>query len=460
MMSEPVAKQRPMIDLDEFERRLRRPASPSRRDDDPLAELARLVGTEEDPFKNVFDHQAKAQGGRNGTWEPSLGTPGGGHPLAGNFAAIEAGLRGSMQPEAHESEMAPPVAHSAPHPDYAQPDYAGADQHWAPEAPLDNPREHMAGRSRRPLYLMGAVILLGIAGIGASFAYKGHVSGPREIATIRALPGPTKIQPENPGGTEVSNQDASILDKAPQPTTVAAVDHEEQPVDLSQIHVSAPALSPAPTAEAAPHGAASVPVPPTPAQMEQPLSIAALIEPKKVKTVSVRPDGTLLPNDTPPHMSASAPTRPAAPSLQAKVATPKSTARAVTTPRLKSVATAERDNPNAPLQLMGGPNGRSAPAGRPVHVAAAEEGTATTAGGNFAVQFAAPASEHDARVASAGVQKKYASQLGGYHPSIHKAKIGAKEVYRVRVAGLSREAAAELCKKVQTGGGKCFVAKN
>jgi hypothetical protein len=30
-----------------------------------------------------------------------------------------------------------------------------------------------------------------------------------------------------------------------------------------------------------------------------PLSIAELIEPKKVKTVSVRPDGTLLPNDAP-----------------------------------------------------------------------------------------------------------------------------------------------------------------
>jgi hypothetical protein len=43
-----------------------------------------------------------------------------------------------------------------------------------------------------------------------------------------------------------------------------------------------------------------------------PLSIADLIEPKKVKTVSVRPDGTLLPNDAPPQVTAAAVPVPAA----------------------------------------------------------------------------------------------------------------------------------------------------
>ena len=57
-MSEPVAKQRPMINLDEFERRLRQPAAaPQRHDDDPLAELARLVGSEQDPYQTVFRDQ-------------------------------------------------------------------------------------------------------------------------------------------------------------------------------------------------------------------------------------------------------------------------------------------------------------------------------------------------------------------------------------------------------------------
>src|SRR6185437_9493105 len=59
-MSEPVAKQRPMINLDEFERRLKRPAPSSQGGDDPLAELARLVGNEQDPYQRVF--QERPQG--------------------------------------------------------------------------------------------------------------------------------------------------------------------------------------------------------------------------------------------------------------------------------------------------------------------------------------------------------------------------------------------------------------
>ena len=60
-MSEPVAKPRTMVDLDEFERRLSRPPSASRTDGDPLAELARLVGGQQDPFGTVFEELAPAQ---------------------------------------------------------------------------------------------------------------------------------------------------------------------------------------------------------------------------------------------------------------------------------------------------------------------------------------------------------------------------------------------------------------
>src|SRR5437870_2565800 len=49
-MSEPIVKRRPMIDLEEFERRLRKPLAANQGDDDPLAELARFVGEQEDPY--------------------------------------------------------------------------------------------------------------------------------------------------------------------------------------------------------------------------------------------------------------------------------------------------------------------------------------------------------------------------------------------------------------------------
>ena len=61
---------------------------------------------------------------------------------------------------------------------------------------------------------------------------------------------------------------------------------------------------------------------------------------------------------------------------------------------------------------------------------------------------------------SGRMQKKYAGELGSYHPSIVKASVGDKQIYRVRVSGLSKDAATALCGRIQSGGGACFVAKN
>ena len=63
-MSEPAARIRQPIDLEEFERRLRAGAHVTKPEHDPLAELARLVG-EDDPFSGIdvdeSDHRAPAE---------------------------------------------------------------------------------------------------------------------------------------------------------------------------------------------------------------------------------------------------------------------------------------------------------------------------------------------------------------------------------------------------------------
>ena len=54
-MSEQIVKRRPMIDLEEFERRLRQPLAAPQANDDPLAELARSFGgAEADPYKRCL----------------------------------------------------------------------------------------------------------------------------------------------------------------------------------------------------------------------------------------------------------------------------------------------------------------------------------------------------------------------------------------------------------------------
>jgi cell division protein FtsN len=57
--------------------------------------------------------------------------------------------------------------------------------------------------------------------------------------------------------------------------------------------------------------------------------------------------------------------------------------------------------------------------------------------------------------------QKYSAEFAGFEPSIQKAAVGGKPVYRIRVGGLtSRDQATALCQKVQSSGGNCFVAKN
>lgn len=468
-MRETVAKRRPMIDLEQFERRLRQPNAASRADEDPLAELARLVGGQDDPYKAdpykaVFEQKGQ---------QPSAGKPETHDDYAddyaaerwqettpddlaeqerlisGNFASIEAGLRanGRPQPASRQEDLNPyPPEDQSDDWRYQDDDPYASGFGYEPER-----------RSRRPLYIMAAIIVAGIAGIGATFALKGGSSS-HQIAMIKAVDGPVKIQPEGAGNADAPGEDASILNRTPQAAPVAVADGAEQPVDLSQMPDRAPRVI---ALNGAQSGAASVPVPAPPARVQaqtqssEPLSIAGLIEPKKVKTISVRPDGTLLPNDQPPQATSAPPaaTRQAA-TPTAKAATPKSTARVATTPK-PGVSANGADAAHTTA---------SAVKAKPAQVADAQAdaapASASPAGGAYAAQLAAPASEQEAREIQMRLIKKYGGEIPGFHPAIRKAVSGDKTVYRVRSVGLSKEEAVALCQKVQSSGGACFVAKN
>ncbi|MGH6850986.1 MAG: SPOR domain-containing protein, partial [Methylocella sp.] len=417
----------------------------------------------EDPYKTVFEPLSRFPSGpsRRGSDHRQGEERGAQEPLIrGDFAAIEAGLLGAARHESGENLFESD--------DLDDCEEAEAAEHWRYEDTAAGSRE--AGppfeeiRSRRPLYVMAAMIVAGLAGIGASFGFKGAVSHQGEVATIRAADGPAKIQPEAAAASaEIPDQDASILGGSPQPSPVAVANNVEQPADLSAQANVPEAQAPRPIAGPA-AGAASVPVPAPPMQAQPqpstaPLTIADLIEPKKVKTVSVRPDGTLLPDDAPPQVTAPAvpvpAARPAVASV-AKAATPKSAARVATTP--KSAAADANGNPQ-PRPSAAARVKREELADTRDQAPAAELPQASP--GSFAVQLAAPATEQEARATQVRLLKKFAAELTGFHTSIHKAAVGGKPVYRVRVAGFpSRDEAVALCQKLQSGGGNCFVARN
>jgi hypothetical protein len=77
--------------------------------------------------------------------------------------------------------------------------------------------------------------------------------------------------------------------------------------------------------------------------------------------------------------------------------------------------------------------------------------------GDWAIQFAAPKSEAEAKVAAARLSAKYAPALNGATIAVHKTQVNGETTYALRVAGLSKADATALCVRVK--GRDCSIAK-
>lgn len=450
----------PAVDIEEFERRLRgaERISPDRQD--PLSELARLMHDQEEPAADPYGHLLADP--RAPRQEPPSVEP---HDLDAHWdePAAHSDLRGSYdaaaehQPYSEQSYRKPDYAaaagyHEEPYEEeaYQDPRYApaqgyadqygsaqygsapqGAEGGWtddtqyldygAEEAPLTPPPARGLRDRLRPWHAIAAISVLAIGSIGWGLAHRSGVGGSREIATIEAPEGPMKVRPSAETDQDKPNASgAAVLDRKEAEPVKQVVTHQEQAVDPS---VSQDVVKLGDGPVDAPHEAPSA------------------AQPHRVKTVTVRPDGSPADNAAAlppavakaaaPPMLAGAPVQTGTPKAQTKPATTNQAAKPKPTP--KQVAAAQ---------------------------APAAEAAAPVAGGGYAVQFGAAGSEAEARALVKTVSAKYGAQLGGHKPSFKPAKVGDKTVYRVRVAGVSKEAANGICGKVKAGGGSCFVAGN
>jgi hypothetical protein len=84
------------------------------------------------------------------------------------------------------------------------------------------------------------------------------------------------------------------------------------------------------------------------------------------------------------------------------------------------------------------------------------------AGGDsgYAAQLASTSSEEEAKDMIGKLQKRFPSQLSGYKPTVVKATVNDRQVYRIRIVGLTKAQADTVCGSVKSGGGACIPAKN
>ncbi|MDR3469576.1 MAG: SPOR domain-containing protein [Xanthobacteraceae bacterium] len=453
-------------------------------ENDPLAELARLIG-QTDPFAGLAPERGLPprgaapeepnEGAPLPSWiqranhrppvqpsyeEPAYQEPSydeappalQGHSPYADEAAADAseflhGSRGAYPDAGHgagaldEAELDPSrydeALYGAPdHPAYA----THADDGY-PADPYADLRSYAAQSEPAPAPRRGgmatvvALVALGVVGTAGAYAYRTLIAAPRsgEAPMIKADAGPNKILPPAQQTGDASGKQIQDRMSAGQGSE-RLVPREEQPVDVNapSTQRTGPRIvfPPLTTNPSTPPQDASA-TPPRPAAVGPG---SGLGEPRKVHTVSVRPDQA----DAAPPAPAPATTRPAASQRAAAPAAPPPAA-------------------NAPLSLA--PQA-SAP---PTRVATTAPATApgVTSGG-YLVQIASQRSEADAQASYRALQGKYPSVLGSRTPLIKRADLGEKGVYYRAMVGPfgSPDEASQFCGSLKSAGGQCVVQRN
>lgn len=371
-------------------------------------------------------------------------------------------------------------AHAYAHPPVEDYHQAAADYDAQPHDDEHEHRDFRRARSRKGMLTAAALVVVAVGGVSAAMLFRnGRPAGVNgQPPVIAADNGPSKVAPVNPGGAEIPNQNKQIYERSGDAATdkTKVVSREEQPVDVQQ---AARSMAPRPTQASngaiTPTDTASAGLAPTEPGLVPIPAVPGLGEPRKVRTVAIRPDGTPAPANAAAAngvgqgiVTGSAPSaRPAsatpAPAAQAQgAARPQQPgATPATAPKTQERAAVPATPPAAQTPPANTRTAALAPQQQPQATAPAAAAPRTDPNGGFAVQLGAPGSEAEARATFAALQRKYPDQLTGQSPIIRKTELaGGKTVYRLRVGPYAREDASSMCTALQAAGGQCFIAKN
>jgi len=363
----------------------------------------------------------------------------------------------------------------------------GADAYeYDPEYEQDIPQHQAAAEARRPARSRGmliAGIVGGVAVIGALGAFAlsfGGDAGSDAPAIVKADDSPIKVKPENTGGRVVPNQESKVYDTvsgegaAGDPQQEKLVTTAEEPMD-----VAPPAVEEDDAATAS--GKSEDRIEQIVQDVENvPDSEIVAVTPRKVRTMVVKPDGTLVPREDEPAAAPSneqtdtiaAATPEAAPASAIPEATGALPATDAPAPALAPAApevTAATEPASDDVGVMPetAPIVPLRPADQPIDVVGevkpdqvAAATTATASAGNWAMQIASQPSEAAAQSSYQDLARRYSSVLQGREVNIVKAEIAGKGTFwRVRVPAPTRQEAIGLCESYKSAGGNCFVSK-
>lgn len=382
-------------------------------------------------------------------------------------------------------------------------------------------------RPRRGMLIAASVAALLLVGGGGVYAWSSFTGGGAassgEPRVILADKEPIKVVPEERGGKTVPNQDKAVYDRvagdgASTPQQEQLVTSSEEPIDVVQRTLT-PETLPFDDADDGQETAGADDDNRLLPGVDEPEKATAdtnkpVVSPRKVRTMIVKPDGTLVAREDTPATQETAQLDAKPTATTGRTAGEAATAEAEvdpdaslraeqaatnTQPRsaLAEVANAEVDD-TAPVRTVktttfgaetatttgnNTPTPESRPVDQPVNVvgtvtengnvrgqqtaaAATEQAAETTTQvaavtpGSYVVQIASLPSEAEAQKTYNSLSAKFGSVIGGRGVDIKQVAIPNKGTfYRVRIPAGSREEANSLCNRYKGAGGSCLVTR-
>jgi hypothetical protein len=296
--------------------------------------------------------------------------------------------------------------------------------------------DHAPARRRGSIVTVLAVLALAVVGTAAAFGYRamfGTAGTPVPPPVIRADPRPSKVVPVAGDANAKPIQDRIGGDAE------RVVSREETPIDPSRAsnpRVIFPNLAEQGQKPSGPAVAANV--------GSTGSALAGPAEPKKIRTVAIKPDQGAI-------------QAPAARNAQASA----DNAPLPLSPGNQPAPAAQAPHRQAPpLQQQAS---RGVPSGSPFPAPIGSAGNAApaVAAGPYAVQVTSQRSEADAHASYKSLQAQFPSVLGSRQPVIRKADLGDKGTYyRAQIPFSSQSEASEFCSSLKAAGGQCVVQRN
>jgi SPOR domain len=309
-------------------------------------------------------------------------------------------------------------------------------------------------RSRRRSGLLTAVTLIGCAMIGTAgaYGYRNYYSAPgsnRAPPVISADTSPTKVVSAAEGPTG-----KSIKDRVGD-TSERVIPREEEPVELRTPSRGSQSGFPS----SAPGGVAA---------FAPPSGNASSSESKRVRTLTIRPDG-----DPPSRESTSRESSGRESSRESTSRTASNPPPSAAPPRPAPVPKNPPSRNSAPITLDAQEPATPPPAPRERTAVAAPP--ATTQGlqppaprapaegaSGYSVQLSSQRSEGEAQASYRALQSKYPDQLSDRSVMIKRVDLGSKGVYYRAMVGpfSSSDEASQLCSELKAAGGQCLIQRN